>query len=100
VQQGAGQAVGAGQGAAGIAAQQAAAANQIRASIGINNATSLANGIGAGSAALGSGIANAGLIGSWAPGATNGYQQSNIGDAINPTNAEFNRIVAGYGGQT
>ena len=49
------------QGAAGLTAQQAMAANQIRASNEQASASSLASGIGAGSAAAGTGLSNFGL---------------------------------------
>ena len=68
-----------------IAAQQAAAANNLRTQANINNADNRATGISTGGAALGTGIANAGL--SWQPGAsqpgastptTNGLYQPNF----------------------
>ena len=68
-----------------IAAQQAAAANGLRTQANLNNADNRATGISTGGAALGTGIANAGL--SWQPGAsqpgastptTNGLYQPNF----------------------
>ena len=51
-----------------IAAQQAAAANNLRTQANINNADNRATGISAGGAALGTGIANSSLL--WQPGAS------------------------------
>jgi len=73
-------------GAAGIAAQQSAAANALQAQVNSESATSLANGIGGGIAQFGNSLSSLGVLygtgtlGSTAP-ATGGY--INTGNAVN-----------------
>lgn len=80
--------------ALGIAANQATAANQINASINQSNAAALGNGISAAGSAFGDALMAGTFLGQG--GRTPGFEQSTLNDSINPTNAEFNRIVAGY----